>query len=215
MATVNPTKDLPELLPSAKRITGWYIAAAALLIVFGMFAIIEPFVAGLEVALLVGWLLFLGGVTHLIEAFTGGGGAKQVIFPMLVGMVYVIGGLYTLAHPLLAIGSLTLLLASVILAEGVLEIISDFQLKADDTPGWMFNGVITLLLGGLILFHWPSSSVWAIGILVGINLLTAGMTRLIFGLATLVSHAGIIDDQEMSADSRDATRYRNAPHQRV
>jgi uncharacterized membrane protein HdeD (DUF308 family) len=45
------------------------------------------------------------------------------------------------------------------------------------------NGIITLLLGGLIWFHWPSSTVWAIGILVGVNLLMTGITRLMFGLA--------------------------------
>ena len=166
-----------------KKITGWYVVAAVLFIVLGLFAIIEPAVAGLAVALLVGWLLIFGGASHLIGAFKGGG-AKQVIFQLLIGIIYLISGLYCLTHPLLAIGTLTLLLASVILVEGVLEIISYFRLKGEDASGWMLlNGIITLLLGGLIWFHWPSSSIWAIGILLGVNLLMTGMTRLTFGLA--------------------------------
>jgi len=166
-----------------KKITGWYVVAAVLFIVLGLFAIIEPAVAGLAVALLVGWLLIFGGASHLIGAFKGGG-AKQVIFQLLIGIIYLISGFYCLTHPLLAIGTLTLLLASVILVEGVLEIISYFRLKGEDASGWMLlNGIITLLLGGMIWFHWPSSSIWAIGILLGVNLLMTGMTRLTFGLA--------------------------------
>jgi uncharacterized membrane protein HdeD (DUF308 family) len=166
-----------------KKITRWYIVAAVLFIAAGMFAIIEPAVAGLGVTLLIGWLLIFGGVSHLIAAFKGGG-AKRVIFQMLIGIFYAIGGIYCLTHPLMAIGTLTLLLAGVILAEGVFEIIAFFRLKGEFASGWMlFNGLVTLLLGGMIWFHWPSSSVWAIGVLVGVNLLMTGMSRLMLGLA--------------------------------
>jgi uncharacterized membrane protein HdeD (DUF308 family) len=192
MATVSPAQGLRGPLSAAKKITGWYIATAVLLIVLGIFAIIEPGVAGLGVTLLIGWLLVFGAFTHLIAAFKGGG-AKQVIFQVLVGVVYLIGGLYFVTHPLLAIGTLTLVLASVILVEAVLEIISYFRLKTENSAsGWiLLNGIITLLLGGLIWFHWPSSSAWAIGILVGVNLLMTGMTRLMFGVAArrLLRHA--------------------------
>ena len=180
MATANP---VPGLLGAAKKITGWYIAAAVLFIVLGIFAIIEPGVASLGVTLLVGWLLIIGAVGHLIAAFKGGG-AKQVIFQLLIAVVYFIGGIYFLTHPIMALGTLTLLLAGVILAEGVLEIISYFRMKGEGASGWvLFNGVVTILLACLIWFQWPSSTVWAIGILVGVNLLMTGITRLMFGLA--------------------------------
>lgn len=191
MATASPAESLQGPVESARKITGWYIAAAVLFIVLGMLAIIEPALAGLAVSRLVGWLLVFGGVSYLIGAFKGGG-AKQVGFHILVGLAYLIGGFYCLMHPLLAIGSLTLLLAAVILVGGVLEIISYFRLKGENASGWMlFNGIIAVLLGGMIWFHWPSSSVWAIGILVGTTLLMTGMTRLMFGLAArrLVRHA--------------------------
>jgi uncharacterized membrane protein HdeD (DUF308 family) len=166
-----------------KKITGWYVAAAVLFIVLGVFAIIEPAVAGLGVTLLVGWLLIFGGGTHLIGGFKGGG-AKHVIFQVLIGLAYVFGGLFCLTHPILAIGTLTLVLASVILLEGVLEVVSYFQLKGEDASSWMLlNGIITLILGTMIWLHWPSSSIWAIGILVGTNLLITGVTRLMIGLA--------------------------------
>jgi uncharacterized membrane protein HdeD (DUF308 family) len=183
MATANPAQGFRDPLRVTKKITGWYIVAAVLFIVVGMFAIIEPAVAGLGVTLLVGWLLIFGAIAHLIAAFKGGG-AKHVIFQVLIAIAYLIGGLYFLTHPFLAFGTLTLVLAAVIFAGGVLEIISYFRLKGEGASGWLlFNGVIAMLLGGMIWFHWPSSTVWAIGILVGVNLLITGITRLMFGLA--------------------------------
>jgi len=167
----------------ANRFTGWYIVAAILFILLGMFAIIEPAVAGLGVALLVGWLLVFGGICHFIAAFSGGG-VGRVLFQILAGIVFVIGGLYFVTHPLLALGSLTLLLAGVIIAVGIFELITYFSRQGEQASGWvLFNGIIAILLGGLIWFHWPSSSVWAIGTLVGVNLLLTGVSRLMLGLA--------------------------------
>jgi uncharacterized membrane protein HdeD (DUF308 family) len=187
MATEGP------VLKSARRFSGWLIVAAILFIVLGAFAIIEPAVAGLGVALLVGWLLIFGGISHFVSAFDGGG-AKRVIFQILAGLVFAIGGYYLVTHPLLALGTLTLLLAAVILAAGVCEIITYFRLKSEQASGWMlFNGIVALLLGGMIWFQWPSSSVWAIGTLVGVNLLLTGITRLMVGLTgrRLIRHASV------------------------
>jgi uncharacterized membrane protein HdeD (DUF308 family) len=185
MATEGP------MLNGARRFSGWLIAAAILFIVLGAFAIIEPAVAGLGVALLVGWLLIFGGVSHFISAFEGGG-ARRVLFQILAGVVFLLGGYYLLNHPLLALGTLTLLLAAVILIEGVCEIVTYLRLRDEQASGWMLaNGILALVLGGMIWLQWPSSSVWAIGTLVGVNLLFTGITRLMVGLTgrRLIRHA--------------------------
>jgi uncharacterized membrane protein HdeD (DUF308 family) len=185
MATQGPAVKV------ARTFSGWLIVAAILFIVLGAFAIIEPAVAGLGVALLVGWLLIFGGVSHLVSAFEGGG-ARRVLFEILAGVVFVIGGYYMVTHPQLALSTLTLVLAAVILAAGVCEIITYFRLRSEQASGWiLFNGIIALILGALIWLHWPSSSVWAIGTLVGVNLLLTGITRLMVGLTgrRLIRHA--------------------------
>jgi len=185
MATQGP------VIKAARTFSGWLIVAAILFIVLGVFAIIEPAVAGLGVALLVGWLLIFGGISHFVSAFEGGG-AKRVIFQVLAGIVFVISGYYFITHPLLALGTLTLLLAAVIFAAGVCEIVTYFRLRSEQASGWMlFNGIVALILGALIWLHWPSSSVWAIGTLVGVNLLLTGVTRLMVGLTgrRLIRHA--------------------------
>jgi len=183
MATSNATGGLRGPGELVKKATGWFIAIGVLFIVLGIFAIAEPFAAGLGVTLLVGWLLVIGAVAHFIAAFKGGG-ARHVILQLLVGIVYLIGGLYFLTHTIMGVGTLTLLLSGVILAEGVLEVLAYFRLRNMHAAPWLLiNGVVTLLLGGLIWFHWPSSSVWAIGTLVGVNLLMTGISRLMLGLA--------------------------------
>lgn len=183
MATSNATQGLDGPGGLVKKATGWFIAIAVLFILLGLFAIAEPWTAGLGVTLLVGWLLVVGAVAHFFAAFKGGG-TKHVILQVVVGIVYLIGGLYFLTHTIMGVSTLTLLLSGVILAEGVLEVVAYFRLKSAHGASWLLiNGVVTLLLGGLIWFHWPSSSVWAIGTLVGVNLLMTGISRLMLGLA--------------------------------
>jgi uncharacterized membrane protein HdeD (DUF308 family) len=183
MATANASQGLQNPGKVAKKATGWFIVIAVLFIVLGIFAIAEPLTAGLGVTLLVGWLLVIGAVAHFISAFKGGG-AKHVILQVLVGLVYLIGGGYFLTHTIMGVSTLTLLLASVILVEGVFELLAYFRLRSAGGAGWLLiNAVVTLLLGGLIWFHWPSSSVWAIGTLVGVNLLMTGISRLMLGFA--------------------------------
>jgi uncharacterized membrane protein HdeD (DUF308 family) len=106
MATQGP------VLKAARTFSGWLIAAAILFIVLGVFAIIEPAVAGLGVALLVGWLLIFGGISHFVSAFEGGG-AKRVIFQVLAGLLLVVGGYYLVTHPLLALTGVYLLLTGI------------------------------------------------------------------------------------------------------
>lgn len=172
-----------EIAKAAKRFTGWTIVAGVLFILLGVFAVAEPAVAGLGVAIFVGWVLVIGAVAHLVATFEGGG-AGHVLFHVLAAVVFGIGGWYMLSHPLLALGTLTLLLGAVIFAFGVFEVVSYFRLRGRHASGWLlFNGIIALLLGGMIWLHWPSSAVWAIGTLVGVNLLFTGMTRVSLGLA--------------------------------
>ncbi|MGA2814029.1 MAG: DUF308 domain-containing protein [Candidatus Acidiferrum sp.] len=193
MATASPTHGLHGTGFLVKKTSGWLIAIGVLFIILGMFAIAEPFAAGLAVGFLVGWLLIMGGVAHLVAAFAGGG-VWRVIVQLLIGIAYVAGGVYFLTHPLLTLGTLTLLLAGIILVEAVFEIVLYFRHRETHASGWLLiNALITLFVGGLVWFHWPSSSVWAIGTLVGVNLLMTGISRVMLGMAarTLSAHATV------------------------
>lgn len=182
MATTSATQGLQG--PGAlRKKAGWFLVIGVLFVLVGIFGIMEPWVAGLGVTLLVGWVLVIGALPHFIAAFKGHG-AKHLVMQLLVGTVYLIGGIYFLTHLIMGEATLTLLLSGVLVAEGVLEIVSYFRLRGASGASWLVvNGVITILLGGLIWFQWPSSSVWAIGMLVGVNLLMTGTSRLMMGLA--------------------------------
>lgn len=167
-----------------KKATGWAISVSVLLIILGILAIALPFVAGLAVSAIVGWMLVFGGVTHLAAAFHVRG-AGAVLWEILVGLVYLVGGGYMVFHPLIGVATLTLFLAGVFLAEGVFEIVAFFGIRGQKNSGWMlFDGLVTIFLAGLIWFHWPSSSVWAIGTIVGISLLMSGVKWLMISLAS-------------------------------
>ena len=183
MATVNPVQGLRLPAGTAKKFTGWFIGFAILFILLGIFSLAEPLVAALAVVLLVGWVPIFAGVAHLVSAF-GGGETGRVFWHVLIGILYLVGGFYFVTHPVMAVGTLTLLLAGIILAEAVIEIIAYFRARSSGGSMWLLvNALITLLLGGLIWIHWPSSSTWAIGTLLGVNLLMTGISRLMFGMA--------------------------------
>jgi uncharacterized membrane protein HdeD (DUF308 family) len=82
------------------------------------------------------------------------------------------------------VASLTLLLASLFFLEGVLDVVLYFKLRPGRGAGWvLFDGLVTLLLALFIGLHWPSSSAWAIGTLVGVSMIMSGVTRVMMSLA--------------------------------
>jgi uncharacterized membrane protein HdeD (DUF308 family) len=161
----------------------WSIVWGVLLVLFGMLAIGSPFVAAVAVSAVVAWLIILAGVVHLILAFHAHG-AGSLIWKLLVGLAYLFFGIYLIMHPLLGVASLTLVLASLFLIEGVLDIVLFFRMRPMRGSSWvLIDGIITVLLGLLIYIHWPSSSIWAIGTLVGVSMIISGITRVMLSLA--------------------------------
>ena len=106
------------------------------------------------------------------------------MWEILLGIVYVFAGFYLIFHPLSGLLSLTFLLILYLVFEGVLELIHGFQVRPRAGSGWIiFDGILTLILAILLWRAWPSSSVWAIGTLVGISMLFSGFSRLMLSLA--------------------------------
>ena len=177
MATSSP--GLGFRTSAIKKMTGgWFTAIAILFIVLGIVAIAEPWTAGLAAAMLVGWLLVIAGAVHLVAALRAGS-TGGTIWQALIGLVYVAGGVYFLMNPLLALGTLTLFLAVILLVEAVIEFFTYLRERGVEGSSWLLmNSLVTLFLGALIWIHWPSSAVWAIGTLIGVNLLMRGISRL-------------------------------------
>ena len=184
MTTPHRSEPFYEPLPIAESAGKWFIATAIAFIVLGTFAILMPFVAGLAIAKLVGVLLIVGGVMYSIDAFKGEGTGHK-IWRAIVAVLYVLAGLYFLANPMIALTTLTLFLAFVLFVEAVSNVAVFFQGRHMQGAGWfLVNAVVTFILAVMIWRHWPSISIWAIGTLVGIDLLVNGISRLMLGSAT-------------------------------
>ena len=134
MTTATASEGLGGARLITKSASGWSMAMAVVFILLGIFAVVEPGVAGLAVTLFFGWLLIVGGVAHW-AAVISGGGAERAIWRVLVGIVYIVGGVYFVTHPLLGLGTLTLLLAAIILAEAAVEVIGYFRNRAEHGSG--------------------------------------------------------------------------------
>src|SRR5579863_8667573 len=166
-----------------RRASTWSILWGVSLICLGMLSLAMPLVAAVAINVLIAWLIVLAGVVHLVVAFHTRE-AGSVIWRLLVGLAYICFGGYLIARPALGVVSLTLLLASLFLVEGIFNIIQFFRAPSALRSTWfLLDGVVTLLLGLMIFMHWPSSSAWAIGTLVGVSLIFSGVTRLMVSLA--------------------------------
>lgn len=165
------------------RVTTWAMVWAALLALAGLVAIVLPFEVGISLAIVFSSLIVAAGVLHLIFAVVAGSFGGY-LWRTLIGILYIIGGIYFLMHPVHALAAFTLVLGVIFMIEGVLQIIAFFGIRALPGSGWMlFDGIVTVLLALLILAHWPSTSNWALATIVGINLLISGTTRFMYLLA--------------------------------
>lgn len=166
-----------------RRASGLSILWGVVLIILGVLAIGSPFLAAAVVTTFVAWLLIFAGAVHLAGAFrsheTG-----SLIWRLLVGIAYIVCGVYLVSHPVLGVASLTLLLAVLFVVEGALDIAMYFRVRTMERSGWiLMDGIVTLLLGVMIYRQWPSSALWAIGTLVGVSLIISGITRVMLSLA--------------------------------
>jgi len=167
---------------AVKKATGWSMIWGILMLVCGILAISLPLASSVGLVIVLAWLILSAGASHLIFAFhshsVGG-----FLWKLLLAVVYGAAGVYLLVNPLLGVVSLTLVLAVFLLVEGVVEIALYFGIRQAPSSGWvLFDGIVTLILGILIWRHWPSSSLWVIGTLVGISLIFSGISRLMLSM---------------------------------
>jgi uncharacterized membrane protein HdeD (DUF308 family) len=159
------------------------MALSVLMIIAGFLAIASPFVAGIVVTRVVGWLLLFSGVLHFVYAFRGGG-VTAVLWEILLGVVYAFAGFFILSNPALSLASLTIVIAFYLFMEAILEFAASYMTRHERGSGWLlFDAVVTLLLAFLIWSSWPASKVWAIGTLVGVSMLFSGVARLMMSSA--------------------------------
>ncbi len=150
-------------------------------IILGIAALAAPFVVGESMLLFVGLVVTVAGVLRMIWVFRAdsfGSGAWK----FLVGVLTLLAGVFIVGHPLLASGVLTIVLASYLFMDGLVEIIVAITLEGSKGKGWLFaGGVLSVLLACLLFFQAPFSGVIAIGVLMGVKLIFIGLIALLLG----------------------------------
>ncbi|QGQ21459.1 hypothetical protein F1728_01555 [Gimesia benthica] len=145
-----------------------------ILCVLGVISLITPAVAGTAVVLVIGSLLLFGGFLYLFQTSQAGDTSGKMMH-IILGILMILGGFGIISHPLFGLSFLTLMMAMFFLFEGTWKVLMSFSLKP--AAGWgqvLFSGIISLLLGGLIWAEWPLSGLWAVGTLLGVDLLMTG-----------------------------------------
>jgi uncharacterized membrane protein HdeD (DUF308 family) len=153
---------------------GWIVALGVVYLLAGFIALGSVVVATVASVLIVGVMMIIAGVAEVISAFQVKGWGKFLLW-VLLGVLYIIAGFVTFENPLLAAALLTLILGVSLVASGIMRIILAFSMKQETPWIWiLLSGVITVLLGLLILAHWPVSSLYILGLFLGIDLIIAG-----------------------------------------
>ena len=162
---------------------GWIVALGVIYLITGFIALGSVLMATVASVFVVGVMMLIAGVAEVINAFqikTWG----KFLFWLLLGVLYIVAGFATFENPLLAAAILTLLLACALIASGVMRIILGFSMKQGTPWVWVaLSGMVTLLLGLIIISHWPVSSLYILGLLLGIDLVFAGASWVGMGLS--------------------------------
>ena len=182
-SSTTPSGTMPNMSELRSRLSQavrehWklFLIEGIILVILGILAILVPPLATIAVTILIGWLFLISGVAGLITTF-GARHAPGFWWSLLSALLGIAAGLVLLVWPLSGAISLTLLLIVFFIIEGVLSIMYAIEHKRELTGqwGWMLvSGIIDLILAAMIWGGLPSTAAWALGLLVGINMLFGG-----------------------------------------
>ena len=160
----------------------WFVLLGVALMIIGFVALGSVVIATLATAVAIGVILLVSGVAEVIGALWSRGWSAFLLH-VLSGVLSIVVGVLFLRAPVDAVLALTLLLAGLLMVGGVFKIVASLSYRFSGW-GWpLAGGIIDLILGMMILAGWPESSLWVIGLFVGISLLFRGANWIGLGLA--------------------------------
>lgn len=175
-----------HLLPpdEIKKATNWVIGLSVLLVLLGTLAIFSPMFASAFFTVMIGWIALISGITMIIQSFRSQP-VRGFWLTLIIGIFYSLTGIFIIFNILKAAALLTLSFGILFIAEGIITIIMAFVNRVGHTMSWLvvLNGITTLILGILVINGWPSSTLWFIGLYVGISILFSGVSLLAAALA--------------------------------
>src|SRR5882757_1744520 len=186
MSTVKPDFEKMQAALATSLSAHWklFLIEGIVLVILGLAAIMLPLIATIAIAILVGWIFLLSGVVGLLATFRMRS-APGFWWSLLSGILGVVAGIVLLRWPLSGALSLTLVLTLFLVFEGIVSIMFALEHKRELSGRWgmmLFSGVVDLILAGMIYAGLPATAVWAIGLLVGINMVFGGSALIAMAL---------------------------------
>jgi uncharacterized membrane protein HdeD (DUF308 family) len=179
-----PQQGLAEGIRALRGKWGWIVALGIVFMIAGVIALGSVVMATETAVLVVGIMMAMAGVSEIIAAFNIKDWGKFALW-MLLGLLYVAAGVICWLNPLMAATTLTLLLGIALMIGGIVRGYLAWNVREAGKPwGWVAaSAVITLLLGLIIIAKWPYSSLYTLGVFLGIDLIFIGSGWLTIGLA--------------------------------
>ena len=187
----SPRADQPDMAKIQRAVAGalhqhWklYLGEGILLLVLGLVAIVIPPLATLAVTILFGWLFLLSGVVGLVTTFWMRS-APGFWWSLASAALAILAGGYLLAQPIAGALSLTVVLIAFFIIEGVASVMFALEHRRELSGQWGFmlvSGIVDLVLSVMLIAGLPSTAVWALGLLVGINMVFGGMALIAMAL---------------------------------
>ncbi len=169
---------------------GWIVALGVIFMIAGVIALGSVAAATASAVLIVGIMMIMAGAAEIVAAFSVKDWGKFAIW-MLLGLLYVAAGIIAILNPFAAATILTLMLGIALMAGGIVRFFLAWHMREAGKPwGWVVvSGIISILLGAMIIAKWPYSSAYVLGIFLGIDLIFIGSSWLSIGLALKRRHA--------------------------
>ena len=165
----------------AGKNAGLLVALGVLTVIAGILSMASPLISGLGVAIAIGLAMTVAGIARTVAAFSAGSFGQGAL-AFIGGILTFVAGIILMARPGSGLAGLTLMLGGYLLVDGISGAILAFHVRPESGWGWMlFSAAMGILLGFLLLREWPLSGLWAVGTLVGANLLFAGASMISFG----------------------------------
>lgn len=183
MTDIPAVHSLGEGIKALRAKSGWIIAFGVVALLAGIVALASVVVATASAVLIVGIMMLVAGFAEIVAAF-GVRSWGRFIFWLLLGALYIFAGIVCLQNPFQAATILTLMLGIALIVSGLIRIFLATQMRHGTPWGWVvFSGILSFLLGLMIVAHWPYSSFYVLGIFLGVDLILIGSSWISMGLA--------------------------------
>lgn len=168
---------------SVNRVVGnsWLTAILAVLeLVLGFVMLSFPMLLGTAAVWVAGVALVVIGLVHLWHVLTRAG---QRIWSLVSGFIYTIAGIAMVVLPIASLSVITLILGMALLVGGILRLTVAITLRKEQGSAWrFFNAVVSIILGAMVVWSWPESSLWLVGTIIAVEMIFSGWSLLFISL---------------------------------